>query len=116
MTTPAIVDRDPIVVAIGSEGTAPVLTRVIKTQQERMLPQTLGGLTAMAGRLRPSVTRNVPHARRRAFWAWVFNGAPRNVRRRRISSRPSPQAARPIPPRAPAKSPWLARVPARAIS
>ena len=77
MTTPAIVDRDPIVVAIGSEGTAPVLTREIKTQLEQSLPQTLGGLAALAGRLRPSVTRSVPRAKRRAFWAWVFKGAPR---------------------------------------
>ena len=30
MTTPAIMDRDPIVVAFGSEGTAPVLTCDIK--------------------------------------------------------------------------------------
>ena len=77
MTTPAIVDRDPIVVAIGSEGTSPVLTREIKTQLERTLPQSLGGLAALAGRLRPSVTQNVPRAGRRAFWAWVFKGAPR---------------------------------------
>ncbi|MEO0504129.1 MAG: NAD(P)-dependent oxidoreductase, partial [Pseudomonadota bacterium] len=77
MTTPAIVDRDPIVVAIGSEGTSPVLTREIKTQLERTLPQSLGGLAALAGRLRPSVTRHVPRAGRRAFWAWVFKGAPR---------------------------------------
>ena len=79
ITTPAIVDRDPIVVAIGSEGTAPVLTREIKTQLERMLPQTLGGLAALAGRLRPSVARRVPRAQRRAFWAWVFKGAPRET-------------------------------------
>ncbi|MEL7263083.1 MAG: bifunctional precorrin-2 dehydrogenase/sirohydrochlorin ferrochelatase, partial [Pseudomonadota bacterium] len=50
MTTPAIVDRDPIVVAIGSEGTSPVLTRQIKTQLEQSLPQSIGGLAALAGR------------------------------------------------------------------
>lgn len=77
MVTPAIVDRDPIVVAIGSEGNAPVLTREIKTSLERMLPQMLGGLAALSGRLRPSVARNVPGQQRRAFWAWVFKGAPR---------------------------------------
>lgn len=78
MTTPAIVDRDPIVVAIGSEGTAPVLTRDIKTKLEEMLPQNLGGLAALAGRLRPSVTRNIPRDNRRAFWAWVFKGGARD--------------------------------------
>ena len=44
LTTPAIVDRDPLVVAIGSEGTSPVLTRDIKTRLEQMLPQNIGGL------------------------------------------------------------------------
>ncbi|MEP3345770.1 MAG: siroheme synthase CysG [Litoreibacter sp.] len=77
ITTPAIVDRDPIVVAIGSEGTAPVLTREIKTKLERSLPQTLGGLASLSGLLRPSVSKHVPHERRRAFWAWVFKGSPR---------------------------------------
>lgn len=77
MTTPAIVDRDPIVVAIGSEGTAPVLTRDIKTKLERLLPQNIGGLAALAGRLRPSVRDRIPQTSRRAFWAWVFKGGPR---------------------------------------
>ncbi|MCV6586975.1 MAG: siroheme synthase CysG [Marinibacterium sp.] len=77
VTTPALVDRDPVVVAIGSEGTAPVLTREIKTRLETILPQNLGSLAALAGRLRPSVEARVPRARRRAFWAWVFKGAPR---------------------------------------
>lgn len=79
MTTPAIVDRDPVVIAIGSEGTAPVLTRDIKTRLEQMLPQTLGGLAALAGRLRPAVERRVPRAQRRAFWAWVFKGNPKQA-------------------------------------
>jgi len=78
MTTPAIVDRDPIVVAIGSEGTAPVLTRDIKTRLEELLPINIGGLAALAGRLRPSVARNVPRDQRRAFWACVFKGDARD--------------------------------------
>jgi len=77
MTTPALVDRDPVVVAIGSEGTAPVLTREIKTRLERILPSNLGGLAALTGRLRADVSARVPRDQRRAFWAWVFKGAPR---------------------------------------
>ena len=79
LTTPAIVDRDPVVIAIGSEGTAPVLTRDIKTRIEAMLPQTLGGLAALAGRLREDVSRHVPRAQRRALWAWALKGAPRDT-------------------------------------
>ncbi|WP_305967693.1 MULTISPECIES: siroheme synthase CysG [unclassified Mameliella] len=77
LTTPALVDRDPVVIAIGSEGTAPVLTREIKTRLEEMLAPSLGGLAALAGRLRPLVNARVPRSKRRAFWAWVFKGAPR---------------------------------------
>lgn len=79
ITTPSLVDRDPVVVAIGTEGTAPVLARQIKTQIEQSLPQSLGGLAALAGRLRPSVAIRVPRARRRAFWAWVFSSTPRTT-------------------------------------
>ncbi|WP_189679186.1 siroheme synthase CysG [Seohaeicola zhoushanensis] len=77
LVTPSIVDRDPVVVAIGTDGTAPVLARQIRAQLEVALPVSLGGLAALAGRLRSSVAARVPHARRRAFWTWVFSGAPR---------------------------------------
>ncbi len=74
--TPSIVDRDPVVIAIGTEGTAPVLGRAIKTKIETMLPPRIGALAALAGRLRGSVARHVEKSDRRAFWAWVFKGAP----------------------------------------
>jgi len=79
ITTPSIVDRDPVVVAIGTEGTAPVLGRALKTRIETMLSANLGGLAALAGRLRENVTAGVPRADRRSFWAWVFKGAPRDA-------------------------------------
>lgn len=75
-TTPSIVDRDPVVVAIGTEGTAPVFGRTIKTRIEELLPHRIGGLAALAGRLRGAVSDNLPRNTRRAFWSWVFNGAP----------------------------------------
>ncbi|WP_375691349.1 siroheme synthase CysG [Pseudooceanicola sp. LIPI14-2-Ac024] len=78
LTTPSIVDRDPVVVAIGTEGTAPVLARQIKTRVEELLAPNLGGLAALAGRMRGAVADRVPHARRRAFWRWVFAEAPRH--------------------------------------
>ncbi|MEP2641838.1 siroheme synthase CysG [Roseobacter sp.] len=77
LTTPSIVDRDPVVVAIGTEGTAPVLARQIKTKVEETLPPTLGGLAAAAGRLRMAAAGRVPQSGRRAFWRWVFDGQPR---------------------------------------
>ena len=49
----AIVDRDPVVVAIGSEGTAPVLVRRIKATIEALLPVDMGSLARLAAALRP---------------------------------------------------------------
>ena len=68
-TTPSLVDRDPVVIAIGTEGTAPVLGRSIKTQIERIVPARIGGLAALAGRLRGAVADQLPQSGRRAFWA-----------------------------------------------
>ena len=81
MTTPSLVDRDPVVVAIGTEGTAPVLARQIKTQVEQMLDPTLGSFAALAGRLRGAVAAHLPKADRRAFWRWAFADGPWQLHR-----------------------------------
>lgn len=78
-TTPSLVDRDPVVVAISTEGTAPVLARQIKSQIETLLEPDLGDLAALAGRLRPQVARQIPRHERRFFWDWVFGGSPRKA-------------------------------------
>ncbi|HKE94110.1 MAG TPA: siroheme synthase CysG [Povalibacter sp.] len=72
---PAIVDRSPVVVAVGSSGDAPVLTRRLREKLETFLPQRLGSLARLAGRLRDSVKARVeaPAARRR-FWENFFDG------------------------------------------
>ncbi|MBM7068878.1 siroheme synthase CysG [Actibacterium sp. 188UL27-1] len=75
--TPSIVDRDPVVVAIGTEGTAPVLARQIKTQLEQNLEPRLGDLAALAGRLRDRAAMRLGPKARRDLWRWVFGGEPR---------------------------------------
>lgn len=75
-TTPSIVDRDPVVVAIGTEGTAPVLGRAIKTQIEQTLDPRLGAYASLAGRLRDAVAAKVAKENRREFWRWAFHDAP----------------------------------------
>ncbi|WP_204115855.1 siroheme synthase CysG [Shimia biformata] len=76
VTTPSIVDRDPVVVAIGTEGTAPVLARQIKTRVEQMLAPNLGSFAALAGRLRGAVADAIPDGGdRRRFWRDAFTGA-----------------------------------------
>jgi len=80
--TPSIVDRDPVVIAIGTEGTAPVLARQIKTRVEQILEPNLGELAGLAGRLRGAVAAHVPQDLRRPFWRWVFTGQPRQLNAR----------------------------------
>jgi uroporphyrin-III C-methyltransferase/precorrin-2 dehydrogenase/sirohydrochlorin ferrochelatase len=78
--TPAIVDRDPLVVAIGTEGTAPVLAQGIKARLESILPHRLGALAKRAGRLRPRVAKTLRQgAHRRAFWRNFFFGPVRDA-------------------------------------
>ncbi len=73
--TPAIVDRDPVTVAIGTEGAAPVLARRIKAQIETMLPATLGVLAQAAAAFRDTVEAHLPMGRlRRVFWSAYFDG------------------------------------------
>ncbi|MDJ0822780.1 MAG: siroheme synthase CysG [Paracoccaceae bacterium] len=76
--TPAIVDRDPVTVAIGTEGAAPVLARAIKRDLEAQLPSTLG-LLARAGKAFRKLAEALPAGRaRRDFWAdYYFRAGPR---------------------------------------
>lgn len=77
--TPSIVDRDPVVVAIGTEGTAPVLARQIKTRLEEVLEPRLGDLAALAGRMRGAAAARLGPRARRDLWRWVFTDAPRQL-------------------------------------
>lgn len=72
---PAIIDRDPVIVAVSSAGTAPVLARRIRAAIEAMLPAGLGKIAAAASALRATVRDRIesPRARRR-FWENYFRG------------------------------------------
>jgi len=71
--TPAMVDRSPVTVAIGTEGTAPVLARKIKAAVEEMLPAATGELATAAAHFRPRA-EVLPHGEaRRVFWAQWFD-------------------------------------------
>lgn len=72
--TPSIVDRSPVVVAIGTEGTAPVLARQIKSRMEEILEPRLGDLAALSGRLRAQAAQRLGTRDRRDLWRWVFGG------------------------------------------
>ena len=80
--TPAIVDRDPVTVAIGTEGTAPVLARSLKAEIEALLPMSLGPLAQIGHEFR-SKCESVPAGRtRRALWSeYFFRRGPRGYAR-----------------------------------
>ena len=70
--TPAIVDRDPVVIAIGTEGSAPVLARQIKADIEAMLPAGLGRFARLANGFRTRVRALPEGFARRNFWRDAF--------------------------------------------
>lgn len=75
VTFPALVDRDPVVIAIGTEGTSPVLAQRIRLSLESYLPASLGPLADFADRFRQMVMQLVTNAQqRRRFWHKIFDG------------------------------------------
>ena len=78
--TPAIVDRDSIVVSIASGGAAPVLSVDIRAAIEQILPARIGVIADLARELRgtvKSVLRNFDD--RRAFWERALRGKARDL-------------------------------------
>lgn len=74
--TPALVDRAPLTVAIGTEGAAPVLAQQVKARIEQMLSPNVGPLTALAARMRDDVAARLASFKaRRRFWHEFFKDA-----------------------------------------
>ncbi len=71
--SPAIVDRAPVIVSIGTEGTSPGLARAIKAELENLLPSGVGRLAQTIKTLRQSVAKKLPSiADRQRFWSHIF--------------------------------------------
>lgn len=78
--TPALVNRAPVAVAIGTEGAGPVLAQKIRREIDRMLSPSLGRLASLAASLRDRVEHLVPRGNaRRRFWTEFFEGEPARV-------------------------------------
>lgn len=78
--TPALVDRAPVLISIGTEGTSPGLARALKADLEKKLPSTLGSLALLTRDLRAKVKEIMPSlSDRQTFWAKIFNGKDLNA-------------------------------------
>lgn len=74
--TPALVNRAPVAVAIGTEGAGPVLAQMIRAQVDQILSPSLGRLASLANGYREAVDRLLPRGvTRRVFWRRFFQGA-----------------------------------------
>lgn len=74
-TMGSIIDRSPVVIAVSSEGNAPVLARHIRSKIETMLPAAYGRIATIAGEFRDQVKARFSTTQsRRRFWENVLNG------------------------------------------
>ena len=88
--TPAIVDRDPVTIAIGTEGAAPVLARAIKADLEERLPQSLGTLARIGKTFRKASYALSFGRARRDFWrAFYFDAGPKAIAEGEDAVRPA---------------------------
>lgn len=75
--TPALVNRAPVAIAIGTEGAGPVLAQQIRARIDQMLPMHLGRVARLAQSYRHAVEALLPKGiSRRAFWKNFFTGSP----------------------------------------
>jgi uroporphyrin-III C-methyltransferase / precorrin-2 dehydrogenase / sirohydrochlorin ferrochelatase len=68
-TTPAIVDRDPVLIAVGTGGASAGMAKAIRQRIELLLPQKLGALALAVSAARDAIRAHFPGSaeRRRAI-------------------------------------------------
>ena len=74
--TPAIIDRSPMIIALSSSGSAPILIRMLREQIEKILPQGYGRLADFSFKFRDHVKARIKGIRnRRTFWENTLRGS-----------------------------------------
>lgn len=71
---PSVIDRSPLVIAISSGGTSPVLARVVRAKLEAFIPAAYGRLAHFAASFRDQVKNRILPAKRRIFWEKILQG------------------------------------------
>lgn len=62
---PAIIDRDPVTIAVGTGGAAPLLARLLRARIEAAVPPLFGRLAAVTAAFNERLRRSLPEARLR---------------------------------------------------
>ncbi len=72
---PSVIDRSPIMVAVSSGGSSPVLARLLRARLETLIPSAYSRLAQLTHRFRNTVKQHfaVP-SRRRLFWEKILQG------------------------------------------
>lgn len=72
---PSIIDRSPIVVAVSSAGSSPVLARLLRARLETLIPASYGSLARLVSGFRDRVKQRFKSIdQRRAFWEQILQG------------------------------------------
>ncbi|MBV9993986.1 MAG: siroheme synthase [Caulobacteraceae bacterium] len=74
---PGLIDRGPVVAAIGTAGTAPMLAALLRSELEAQIPEGLGALAGLLGEQRAAIRSAFADlGERRAFLRAVLEGPP----------------------------------------
>jgi uroporphyrin-III C-methyltransferase / precorrin-2 dehydrogenase / sirohydrochlorin ferrochelatase len=73
---PAIIDRSPIIAAVTSGGSAPILARLLRAKIESLIPPAYGRLAQLAEKFRARVKQHIKEpAQRKIFWEKILQGS-----------------------------------------
>lgn len=72
---PAIIDRSPVIAAVSSGGSSPVLARLLRAKIESTIPAAFGQLAQLSEKFRERVKQKIDNpAQRRIFWESILQG------------------------------------------
>ena len=72
---PSVIDRSPVIVAVSTGGSSPVLARLLRARLETLIPGAYGRLATLAEQFRAKVKQHFAESsQRRIFWENIFQG------------------------------------------
>ncbi len=71
---PSVIDRSPVVIAVSTGGSSPVLARLLRARLESLIPAAYGQLAMLIEKFRSRVKDKMALPMRRRFWDRVLQG------------------------------------------